>query len=264
MAGHVASIFRHPVKGFTPEPLAHVDLAPGEGFPFDRVWAVEQGDSGFDPSAPGHIGKQKFTVLMNIARVAAARTRYDEASGRLHASAEGMADFAGDLSAEAGRTGFAAWLGDLLGDDPRGPLKVLTAPPTHRFTDHPRGQLSLVNLASVRDLSRRLGVELDPLRFRANLYVEGWEAWIENDWTGQPLMVGAAETQVFKPTVRCAATDVNPATAERDLEITRALFETYGHMNCGVYLHVTAAGRIAAGDACLAPEPVELRTQADA
>jgi len=81
MSGHVAAIFRHPVKGFTPESLDHVDLAPGEGFPHDRVWAVENGPSGFDPEAPAWTSKQKFTVLAAIPKVAAAKTRYDEATG---------------------------------------------------------------------------------------------------------------------------------------------------------------------------------------
>ena len=34
-----------------------------------------------------------------------------------------------------------------------------------------------------------------------------------------------------------------------DLEITRALFENYGHMNLGLYVHVTMAGKVATGDA---------------
>jgi uncharacterized protein YcbX len=256
MTARIAAIRRHPVKGFTPEPLEFVDLEPGRGFPFDRLWAVENGPSGFDPDAPAHIGKQKFTVLMNMAEVARVRTRLDEASGRLEASCAGRPDFTGDLATETGRTAFAAWLAPVLGEEARGPLKVLQAPDAHRFVDHPKGQVSLINLASVRDLSARLGVELDPMRFRANFYVEGWAPWVENGWTGQPLMVGGVETQVFKPTVRCAATHVNPATAERDLEITRALFDNYGHMNCGIYLHVTAAGRAMLGEACTAPEPL--------
>ncbi|RAK56644.1 MOSC domain-containing protein [Phenylobacterium deserti] len=257
MIGQIAAIRRHPVKGFTPEALQHVDLEPEVGFPFDRIWAVENGPSGFDPQAPAHIPKQKFTVLMSLPRVAAARTRYDEATRLLHAEADGMPAFSGDMDLEDGRAAFAAWVADLVGEeDLRGPLRVCEAPSAHRFTDHPKGQVSLINLASVRDLSRRLGVELDPMRFRANVYVEGWEPWIENDWTGQPLMLGGVETQVFKPTIRCAATHVNPATAQRDLEITRALFENYGHMNCGVYLQVTAAGRLAVGDACTGPQAV--------
>lgn len=256
VSGPLAAIFRHPVKGFTPEPMRAVALAPGRGFPFDRVWAVENGPSGFDPAAPAFTPKQKFAVLASLPRVAAASTRFDEEDGVLYAVAEGLAPFAGNLDEATGREAFADWLTALLGDQAKGPLKVLRAPETHRFTDHPQGQVSLINLASVRDLSRRMGVELDPMRFRANVYVDGWEPWIENDWTGQPLMLGVVETQVFKPTVRCAATHVNPANAERDLEITRALFENYGHMNCGVYLQVTVGGRLAVGDACLGPQAV--------
>jgi hypothetical protein len=99
-----------------------------------------------------------------------------------------------------------------------------------------------------------MGVELDPLRFRANLYVEGWPAWAENDWTGKALMVGWAQAQVFKPIVRCAAPDVDPATAQRDVEITKALFDNYGHLHCGIYVRVTAAGMVGLGDAATAPE----------
>lgn len=263
MTGHVAAIFRHPVKGFTPEALPHVDVAPGEGVAFDRLWAVENGPSGFDPAAPAFIPKQKFTVLASIPRVAAARTRYDDASGRLFATAQGQRDFAGDLDQPEGRDGFAAWLTELLAGDLRGPLKVVHAQPHHRFTDHPQGQVSIVNLASLRDLGQRMGVELDPLRFRANLYVDGWPAWAENDWSGERLMLGWAQAQVFKPIVRCAATHVDPATAERDLDVTRALFDNYGHMFCGVYVHVTAAGRISLGDACTAPA-IQPKTEEDA
>ena len=205
MNGHVAGIFRHPVKGFTPENLTHVDLAPGEGFPHDRVYAVENGPSGFDPAAPAFTRKQKFTVLAAIARVAAVRTRLDDASGVLSAQAPGQPTFAGRLSEPQGREAFAAWLAAFLDpDDVRGPLKVMDARGAFRFTDHPLGQVSIVNLASVRDLSQRMGVELDPLRFRANLYVEGWPAWAENGWQGRELMVGWARATVFKPIVRCA------------------------------------------------------------
>jgi uncharacterized protein YcbX len=98
-----------------------------------------------------------------------------------------------------------------------------------------------------------MGVELDPLRFRANLYVEGWPAWAENDWEGRSLMLGWAQAEVFKPIVRCAAPDVNPTTAERDTEITKALFDNYGHMLCGVYVRVTRPGRVGLGDAVTAP-----------
>jgi hypothetical protein len=256
MSGHVAAIFRHPVKGFTPESLPHVDLAPGEGFPHDRIWAVENGPSGYDPDAPAFTPKQKFTVLAAIPKVAAARTRYDETSGLLTAQADGAATFAGRLAEPQGREAFAAWLTEFLDpEDLRGPLKVVEAKGQFRFTDHPLGQVSVINLASVRDLSRMMGVELDPLRFRANLYVDGWPAWAENDWTGHELMVGWARAKVFKPIVRCAATEVDPSSGVRDLEVVKALFDAHGHMHCGIYIQLTSGGRVGLGDAVTAPQP---------
>jgi hypothetical protein len=253
MSGHVAAIFRHPVKGFTPEALNAVQLAPGEGFPFDRLWAVENGPCGFDPAAPAFVPKQKFTVLAQIAKVAAARTRYDAATDVLHVAGPSGREFAGRMADDDAREGFAAWLTELLGEDVRGTLKVLKAPGEHRFTDHPLGQVSVINLASVRDLGQKMGVELDPLRFRANLYVEGWPAWAENGWTGKPLMVGWARAEVFKPIVRCAATHVDPTTAERDLDVCKALFDNYGNMHCGIYVRVTSGGAVGLGDAVTAP-----------
>ncbi len=248
MAATITALYRHPVKGFTPERLSSVDLAAGGPFPCDRLFAVENGPSGFDAAAPAFIPKQKFTVLMRIAEVAKARTRYDETTGVLHATAEGMPPIAADLGADEGREAFAAWLTDLLGEEAQGPLKVIRAPDDWRFMDHPQGHVSIINLASVRDLEAKIGRPVDPLRFRGNLYVEGWEPWIENAWTGRALQLGSAEATVFKPIVRCAATHVDPTTAERDMDVVKALFDNYGHMFCGVYVHTRAAGQVAEGD----------------
>src|SRR5262249_27652510 len=140
MSGHVAGIFRHPVKGFTPEPLTHVDLAPSQGFPHDRTYALECGPSRFAAAAPAFIPQQKCAVLAALPRVAAVRTRYHDATGDLEATAPDAPPFLGRLGDEAGRTAFAAWLADVLGEEARGPLKVQAAPQTWRFTDHPQGQ----------------------------------------------------------------------------------------------------------------------------
>jgi uncharacterized protein YcbX len=248
MQAQVVSLYRHPVKGFTPERLDQAELVAGQCFPCDRLYAVEDGPSGFDPAAPAHISKMKFAVLAKIPQVAKARTAYDPATGVFTARAEGRADFAGDLRGDEGRRGFETWLADLLGDAVQGPLRVIAGPGDYRFMDSRSGYVSIVNLASVRDLADRLGRPVDPLRFRANLYVEGWPAWAENDWTGRTMRVGEARAQVLKPIVRCAATHVDPVTAERDIELVKALFDHYGHMFCGVYLNVEEGGAVREGD----------------
>ncbi|MET0336332.1 MAG: MOSC N-terminal beta barrel domain-containing protein [Caulobacter sp.] len=245
----ISSLYRHPVKGFTPERLDAETLRTGEPFPCDRLYAVEDGPSGFDPAAPEHLSKMKFTVLARIPTVAGARTTYDEATTTLRASADGAPDFEGRLSETAGREAFAAWLAALLGDEIRGPLRVLEGPGLHRFMDSKSGFVSIINLASVRDLADKIGRPVDPLRFRANVYVEGWEPWVENGWADRVMTLGAASVQGIKPIVRCAATHVNPTTAERDIDLVKALFDHYGHMLCGLYVRVLEGGRVAQGDA---------------
>lgn len=257
MTARVTAIYRYPVKGFTPEPLEAIAVAPGKGLPNDRIYAVENGPSGFDEAEPKTVPKTRYTVLMNMPRVAAARTRLDDASGVMTASAEGAGEFSGKLAEAEGREGFAAWLAGVLGEDAGGPLKVLRTHSEFRFTDSSRGQISIVNLASVRDLSQRMGVELDPLRFRGNFHVEGWPAWIENEWVGQRLRVGDAQMDVVKRIQRCLATHVNPATAERDADVCRSLFDNYGHVDCGIYLQAATPATVKVGDVASLLEEVE-------
>jgi uncharacterized protein YcbX len=246
--GRIASIYRHPVKGFTPERLERVALDPGKPYPCDRIYAVEDGPCGFDADNPAHISKTCFTVLAKVAQVGAARTAYDEGSGTLSASAPGQPDFRACLLTQEGRSAFARWLTAFLGPAADGPLRVIQAPDGHRFTDHPQGQVSVINLASVRDLAARMGHAVDPLRFRANFSVVGWPAWAENDWVGQTLALGGARARVLKPIVRCAATGVDPVTAARDLDVVKGLFDHLGHVWCGVYVQVTGAGAASVGD----------------
>jgi hypothetical protein len=247
MIGQLVSLWRHPVKGFTPERLTEAVLNAGGYFPCDRIYAVEDGPSGFDPAAPAWTPKQKFTVLAKIAQVARVRTSYDESNGMLFAHADGQPDFRGALTDSVGRDGFAAWLTVFLGAEASGPLRVVQAP-GHRFTDHPAGHVSIVNLASVRDLEAKAGRPIDPLRLRANLYVEGWPAWIENDVVDRRIRLGGALARVFSPIVRCAATHVDPSSGERDFDLVRALHDNYGHMNCGLYLSIEESGAVRAGD----------------
>jgi hypothetical protein len=249
MTATIAALFRHPIKGFTPEKLKLAELAAGGTFPGDRLYALEDGPSGFDPAAPAWFPKQRYAVLASIAEVAKAKTRLDDSTGVMHASAQGMPPFAGKLAEPEARAAFAEWASELLGEAARGPLRLLDGA-GWRFLDHPLGHVSIINLASLRDLEQRLGRPLDRLRFRANLYVEGWPAWVENDWEeGRPISIGAAMAKVFKPIVRCAAPGVDPDTAVRDIDVPAELFRLYGHTLCGVYIQVTEGGAVKEGDA---------------
>jgi uncharacterized protein YcbX len=243
----VAALYRYPMKGLSGEKLTSVNLAAGGAFPMDRAFAFENGPSGFDPAAPTWQSKIKFLCLMRHARLAALSTRYYDASGILTVEQDGEIVALGDLASPAGRIELERFFEGYMAGEKRGPIRFLTAP-GHSFSDVARKVVSIINLESVADLEGKIGRSLHPLRFRANLYVEGLTPWSELRLIGRRLVIGACELKVLKATERCAATEVNPDTAERDIDVPDALARHTGDIDCGIYAEVTRAGRIADGD----------------
>src|SRR6202521_2869386 len=93
----INAIYRYPVKGLSPEPLTQAQLSPGATIPCDRLYAIENGPSGFDPASPAYFPKARFLMLMRNERLAALRTDYDEASHTLTIGHEGREAVRGDL-----------------------------------------------------------------------------------------------------------------------------------------------------------------------
>lgn len=249
----VADIYRYPVKGLTPEPLADVALTPGEPLPSDRRYAIENGPIGFDPAAPRHFPKSQFLMLMRNERLAELRSHYDDASHTLTIRQDGADAARADLRTPEGRSAIEAFFAANFADELRGPPKVLSAD-GHSFSDVGRNVVSIINLASVEDLAKVIGRPVHPLRFRGNLHVTGWPAWHEFELMDRVLAIGEARLKVVKRIKRCAATNVDPDSAARDMTIPATLLQTYGHPDCGIYAEVIAGGRIAAGDR-IAVEP---------
>jgi uncharacterized protein YcbX len=251
-AAKVQAIYRYPVKGLSPEPLPRTVLSRGATIPFDRMYAIENGPSGFDPASPAYFPKQRFLMLMKNARLAALRTAFDEHGHALSIRAGGREAARGDLRTAGGRANIERFLADFCADELRGPPKVLQGA-GHSFSDVARKVVSIINLASVAELEKAIGAPVDPLRFRANLCVTGWPAWREFELMDSEIAIGpSARVKVVKRIVRCAATEVDPATGIRDLEVPRTLMKTYGHGDCGVYAEVIEGGEIAVGANALA------------
>ena len=251
----IEKIYRYPVKGLTAEALEDVSLHPGETLPHDRRFALAQGDSPFDPAAPTWLQKRHFGCLMANARLAALHTAYDPRTGVLAIRAPGQPFFAGDTRSESGRALIAAHLTEFLGEEARGTPRFVEAP-GHSFSDLAAKVVSIIFLSSLHALEQAVDMELDPLRFRANVYVSGGAPWAEFGWIGQEIQLGQAKLRVVRRTQRCAATEVNPDTAARDAKPQRWLREKFGHMDLGIYAEVLEGGRIAMGDALepLTPE----------
>jgi uncharacterized protein YcbX len=244
----VAAIYRYPVKGLSAERLDRAALAPGETIPYDRLYAIENGPSGFDPAKPAYLPKQRFLMLMRNARLATLRTRFDAATHTLTVEAEGRQAARGNLGTADGRAAIERFFAEFCASELRGPPRVLQAQ-GHSFSDVARKVISIINLASLAELQNAAGAPVHALRFRGNLSVEGWPAWQEFAMLGSQIAIGrAARLKIVKRIVRCAATEVDPDTGIRDLEIPRTLMKAYGHADCGVYAEVVQAGEIARGD----------------
>ncbi len=245
----VTALHRYPVKGLSPEPLTTAALTAGGYFPGDRLFAVENGPSGFDPASPVHQPKIKYLMLMRNEDLARLTTRFDDASGVLTIHEGDREALRGDLAPREGRLAIEAFFRRYLPKELRGPPKVLAAPDGYRFTDSRSGYVSLINLASVAAVEDMVGAPVDPLRFRGNLHVTGLPAFAELDLVGSELVTeGGLRLKVTKRIVRCAATNVDPVTGARDLAIPEALQKTLGHADCGIYAEVVVGGEVRKGD----------------
>ena len=244
----ISAIYRYPVKGLSPQPLVRAHLRAGQTIPADRLYAIENGPCGFDPATPAYFPKHRFLMLMRNERLAALRTHFDEENHTLTIRWDDHEAAHGDLRTKEGRLAIEAFFRRFMPKELRGPPKVLYGE-GHSFSDVAKKVVSIINLASVAAIETAVGAPVDPLRFRGNVYLSGWPAWHELGLVGETLTVGDfLRLRVIKRIERCAATDVDPATGIRDLNIPRALMESFDHTDCGIYAEVVAAGDIEIGN----------------
>lgn len=250
----ITAIYRYPVKGLSPDPLESVSCTPGETLPFDRAYAIENGPSRFDPAAPSYLPKNRFLMLMRDERLATLQTAFDEETRTLTILRGGKPVATGCLDDPTGCKIIEQFMSAYMNFAIRGAPKILHAP-GHSFSDVPAKCLHIVNMASVRDLERTMRKKIDPLRFRANLYIDGLEAWSEFKWLHKPVTVGEATLTVFDRTQRCDATNVDPKSGMRDMNIPTRLARSFGHSDFGVYARVAKQGRITIGDGVTVESP---------
>jgi hypothetical protein len=250
----IDAIYRYPVKGLSPEPLGRIPLTPGRCLPQDRRFAIALPTTRFDPARPEWLSKTHFLMLMRDEKLAELTTRFDAEAELLTVERDGRTVLRESLAETAGRRRAAAFFDEFLAGAAEGGLRIVEAP-GHSFADARRKPnattdqyVSLINLASIAALEQSIGGEVAPLRFRANVYFEGAPAWSELKWLEHEITAGEARLRIVSPITRCAATQVNPATAARDLDIVGGLQRGFGHNLMGIYAEVTQGGDIALAD----------------
>jgi uncharacterized protein YcbX len=247
----VVALYRHPIKGFTPEPRDSLAILPSGRVAGDRVLGVRFADTAAADDAWSP--KAGMLALVNTAGLARLEAHFDERAGRLRIRRDGETLVDEALDPE-GRERIAAALAEFvlgteenpLADHPeRLPLRVIGDGVTPRYHDNEAGQVTLHGRASLEALAVAAGVgELSELRFRSNIAIEGTEAWEELGWVGRRVRIGGVEFEVPRVKVRCLATHANPATGQRDVPVMSILTTAFAQERptLGVALVPTGAG----------------------
>lgn len=243
MTGRLAQIFRHPIKGHGRESLASVRLLAGECLPFDRHWAVAHEAAKL---GPGWNRCVNFARGAKAPQLMAITSTLDEEARQvtLRHPDRGELVFHPDDPADLPR--FLDWVRPLNPANRAQPVAIISAGIGLTDSDFP--SVSILNPASLADLSARMGTDLSVDRWRGNLWLNGAAPWAEFDWIGRDIAIGGAVLRIRERITRCSATTVDPQTGAVSGDTLTALEQHFGHQDFGVYATVLQGGPIAVND----------------
>ncbi|SPZ04870.1 oxidoreductase, FAD-binding/iron-sulfur cluster binding protein [Pseudomonas luteola] len=241
------SIYRYPIKGFRGVEIPHTLLYPGAGISLDRSLAIANGL--FDAqSGDEWISCRAFLRLAKNNDLYKYDIHCDEESGDITIDLSEQKKVNINVKSTYDQIEANVSLEAAFGC---GVYPVLRQKGKAGYWDHEDAAISIVNLESVRQLSRLLGLPLDAQRFRANLYIEGLPAGSEYSLIGKNICIGLdnpVKLEVLRPIDRCKATSIDPLTGDQSINIPALLDKLLGHMFFGLYARVIKGGRIAKHD----------------
>lgn len=249
------NIYRYPIKGLSAQPLTSVELMAKKPVPHDRVFALVRPGAPFDIDQPRWGKKGLFIMLMLEEALARVRTTLDVETSRLTIMDGNRQLLVADLNDENERAKVSDVIWQLVPALKSAPMLVRS--PDAHFMDKPDNVISLINLATVRSLEEQWGIKINPLRFRANFYIEGAKPWEEFDWVGSDIRIGDMLFRVDRRNGRCGATNVDPETGRRDLDIPGSLRAAFGHKELGVYLVAREGGSVTVGNSVVTSSSIE-------
>ena len=108
--------------------------------------------------------------------------------------------------------------------------------------------VSLINLNSIKDFSKKINKDIEFKRFRGNIYIKDLKALEERNWINKVISINNTEFKVLKNIPRCSATNLKINSKEADINLPNMLKKFYGHIDMGIYLIPLNNGQIQVGD----------------
>ena len=251
----IKNIIRYPIKGLSAENLKNITLEKNQVLPGDREFAFSRSNVIYDENNPVYLRKTNFLALVKEEKLAKLETKFDPSSREIIIKLGNQIVVNEILCYQKNiskvETFFQNYLNLGLDNKPK-LVQGIKIPDnnnlTHSFSDIPDKAVSIINLNTLNELEKKLDKKITPSRFRANFLIENGKPWQEFDWIGKKISVGECILEVFKRTQRCAATNVNPENAIRDINIPNEINTHYGHLDLGVYARVIKGGLVSVSD----------------
>jgi hypothetical protein len=243
MTGSLTHILRHPIKGHGREEMARTMLTAGACLPYDRHWAVAHDAAKL---TGGWVSCANFARGAKAPSLMAMTSVLDEDLREITLTHPGIGSltFRPDDPADLPR--FLAWAAPLNPPDRAQPAQIVSV--GRGMTDSDFPSVAILSLASLRDLSARMGMDLSIHRWRGNLWLDGAAPWAEEAWIGRHIRIGEATLRIDERITRCRATMADPATGRIDGDTLAALKTAFDHQDFGLYATVVEGGPVTLGD----------------
>ena len=101
---------------------------------------------------------------------------------------------------------------------------------------------------SIEDFQSKINQKIENQRFRGNIYINGIDAWEEQNWIGKIIKINGISFKVEKNIPRCVAINLKPNTDDNSLDLLKSLKKTYNHFDMGVYLTALDNGQLNIGN----------------
>jgi uncharacterized protein YcbX len=272
VVGSVRSLHRYPVKSMLGEELDHAAL-DARGVVGDRAYALIDDETGKVVSIkrPKRWGRMfEFAAATRDGTVEVrfpdgTTTAIDDASLPVRLSAFFGRSVSVASTPPPNATFDEVWMRDLKnGIDPIGSSRIEDS---EEIIDNGQmmnangnfsngGPIHIVTTSTTRRFGKLApDSRFTPKRFRPNIVIEtDGDGFVENEWTGRKLTVGAVSMTVLVPTPRCVMTTLHQGEDSADREVLRTIAQHntvdigIGVFPClGVYA-ASAAGQIRVGD----------------
>jgi uncharacterized protein len=246
----IHELWHFPVKGLGGNQMPLAKLQKRGYFPNDRKFAITIGSEKTVAARDGTwFRKAHFLQLMSHELLAEYSCRYDDAANpKLELLHHGAICLSIDPTQPTDCQRFEDFFFTLLGNKLLGKPRLMTM--KHQaYSDQSTALISVASTASLDAFADATNTTPDSRRFRINIIIDDETSFAEEALIGKTLRCGDVLLLVKEPVGRCAAINVDPATAKRNSEdYVRFMQAHFGHSNLGIFAEVINGGEIRVGD----------------